>query len=122
MVKNAENIAQIVAQKDATAIFTLKSDLFQNSENVAQYLDNFGKRICHQDLSQIAKSGHTVPDRAINRAVSQSDIKPRRQRLFHCIAFLHCNASSASPFDTFESKKVIFASKIINNNGISNGF
>ena len=37
--------------------------IFQNSQKVTRCLGHFGKKICHQDLSKIAKSDHAVYQR-----------------------------------------------------------
>ena len=49
-----------VAQKVATVVFSSKI-VFCKKPKIHNYLSYFCKKICHQELSRIAQSGHTGP-------------------------------------------------------------
>ena len=40
----------------------MKMDAFKTAKKVNKYLGYFCKKICHQELSKIDKSGHTTND------------------------------------------------------------
>ena len=51
-----------VAQIGAEEAFYAKRYVFTIAQKVAQYLSLFCKRICLQDFSKVAQSGHTAPN------------------------------------------------------------
>ena len=55
-------VAQLLQKhpKISQSSFYLKSDIFQNSPKIVNYLGYYCRKMCHQDLSKIAQSGHTV--------------------------------------------------------------
>ena len=58
-IKSSQNSPN-VAQKVATVVFTLVLMINQQPKQVTRrYFGYFCKKICHQDLSKIAQSGHT---------------------------------------------------------------
>ena len=57
-IKNYPNSPK-VAHKVDTAVFAFKM-VFLNSPKVIKYSGYFCKKICCQELSKIAQSGHTV--------------------------------------------------------------
>ena len=64
----SKNIAQTFP-KDTTAVFTLRNPL-QNSPRSHQcFLDTFCIRICCQELSKIAQSGHTSPTKLLFQVI-----------------------------------------------------
>ena len=46
--------------KNSHSGFYFKSDAFQKAQKISKYLGYFGKKICCQELSDIAQSGRTA--------------------------------------------------------------
>ena len=56
-IKSCSNFSQSCPKWVATAVFVYKAR-FYNSQKVTKYLGYFSKKICHQEVSKIAQSGH----------------------------------------------------------------
>ena len=52
--------SQKAAQNVDKAVSTQKVTFFKIAQKVAKYLGFFRKKLCHQELTNIAQSGHTV--------------------------------------------------------------
>ena len=64
--KKLPNLFCKCCPKSSHCSFHLKSNVSEMDQKVAQYLRDFSKKICYQDFSKIAKSGHTQHGRKKN--------------------------------------------------------
>ena len=60
-----------VAPKVATTVFVLRSKVFIIAPRVTKYLGYYWKKNCHQELSKIAQSGHTVWEQKLQSVTSR---------------------------------------------------
>ena len=57
-------------------LFYFKSDPFQNAQTVFQIFDPFCNKVCCQELSKIAQSGHTKFNSEFVRQIESTDDTP----------------------------------------------